>query len=138
MSDEPRKNYEVNVELAHVEEFVVAAHKEVVVCEGEGLAGNGGVVGDGGNGGHGEGVEIEDDGAKEVVDEEHTVLHGLGPDKVIAIGEEFVVCGGDEGGEGGGFVADAVEGKLDEGRSKTEKTTTTTTNVLQVLLLLFS
>ncbi|KAJ1440402.1 helix-turn-helix domain-containing protein [Sesbania bispinosa] len=100
------------------------------MCEGEGLANSGGVAGDDSEGGHGEGKEIEDDRAEEVVDEEHTVLHKLGLGVVVAIGQEFVVGGDEEGERGSGLLANAVEGKLDEDINQMEKTTTTIAKVL--------
>lgn len=112
-SEEPGGNDEVDVEFAHVEESPVAAHEDVVVGEGEDVAGGGGMAGDGGDGGHGEREEIGDDGAEEGVHEDHALLRGLGPRDVVAIGEEFAVRGGDEGGGDGGFLTDAAEGGLD-------------------------
>lgn len=115
-SHEPRGNNEVDVKLAHVEESPVAAHENVVVGEGEGVAGGGGVAGDGGDGRHREGEEIGDDGAEEGVHEDHALfdlIGGSGPGDVVTVGEEFAVRGGDEGGGGGGFLADAAEGGLD-------------------------
>jgi hypothetical protein len=37
----------------------------------------------------------------------------LCPVDVVAVGEEFTVCGGDEGGGGGGLLTDTVEGGFD-------------------------
>ena len=110
---EPDGKDEVDVELAHVEESPVAAHEEVVVGEGEGEAGGGGMAGDGSDGRHGEREEIVDDGAEEGVHQDHALLRGLGPREVEAVREEFAVRGGDEGGGTGGFLTDAAEGGLD-------------------------
>lgn len=37
----------------------------------------------------------------------------MGEGEVVAVGEEFAVCGGDEGGGGGGFGFDAAESGAD-------------------------